>query len=226
MSGFRIKIVGLALLLPLVTAAFAENPAIHGIPNTLVWQNIPVAWHVEHGTELTIRSGKATDWFVDPFDGTVHNTAPILLFTPSDDFVLSAKVKVGFDMKWDAGALMVWADDHHWAKLSFELSPAKQPTMVTVVTRGLSDDCNSIAILGNTVYIQVAKSGPAYVFYSSTDGKSWQVLRVFSLGESSKARIGFESQSPAGDGVKVVFSEIRYSKKKITDIYDYKNEGF
>lgn len=226
MSGFRIKVLGLALLLPLVTAAFAENPAIHGIPNTLAWQNMPTAWHVELGTELTIRSGKETDWFVDPFDGTVHNTAPILLFTPSADFVLSAKVKVGFNTKWDAGALMVWADDHHWAKLSFELSPAKQPTMVTVVTRGLSDDCNSIAISGNTVYIQIAKSGPAYVFYSSTDGKSWQVLRVFSLGESSKARIGFESQSPAGDGAEIVFSEIRYSTKKITDIYDYKNEGF
>src|SRR4029077_18245474 len=89
---------------------------------------------------------------------------------------------------------MVWAGNHSWAKLSFELSPAKQPTMVTVVTRGLSDDCISIPVSGNTVYIQIAKSGPAYVFYSSTDGKSWQVLRVFSLGDSSKARIGFESQ--------------------------------
>ena len=55
---------------------------------------------------------------------------------------------------------MVWADEHHWAKLSFELSPDKQPTMVTVVTRGLSDDCNSISISGNTVYLQIAKSGP------------------------------------------------------------------
>jgi hypothetical protein len=105
------------------------------IPGGLAWQNVPVAWHVEHGSELSIRSGKGTDWFVDPFDGAVHSTAPILLFVPADDYILSAKVKVSFNAKWDAGALMVWADDHHWAKLSFELSPAKQPTMVTVVTR-------------------------------------------------------------------------------------------
>jgi regulation of enolase protein 1 (concanavalin A-like superfamily) len=98
--------------------------------------------------------------------------------------------------------------------------------MVTVVTRVLSDDCNSIAISGNTVYIQIAKSVPAYVFCSSPDGKSWQVLRVFSLGESSKARTGFESQSPAGDGAEVAFSEICYSTKKITDIDDYKNQAF
>jgi uncharacterized protein len=93
---------------------------------------------------------------------------------------------------------MVWADEHHWAKLSFELSPAKQPTLVTVVTRGLSDDCHSVAISGNTVYLQIAKSGSAYVFYFSSDGKHWQVLRVFNLGDDLKPRVGFESQSPAG----------------------------
>jgi hypothetical protein len=59
---------------------------------------------------------------------------------------------------------------------------------------GLSDDCNSVAIAGSTVYLQIAKSVPAYVFYFSTDGRSWQVLRVFSL-EGSKARVGFESHS-------------------------------
>jgi len=225
MTGFQVKLLGLALFVPLLSTAFAEQPTLNGIPGGLAWQNVPVAWHVDHGVELTIRSGKETDWFVDPFDGTLHNTAPMLLFTPAADYVFSAKVKVGFNTKWDAGALMVWADDHNWAKLSFELSPAKQPTMVTVVTRGLSDDCNSIPISGNTVYIQIAKSGPSYVFYSSNDGKNWQVLRVFNLGSDSKARVGFESQSPAGDGTEVVFSEIHYSTKKITDIYDYKNEG-
>jgi uncharacterized protein len=209
----------LALVLTLLGAAFAEQLAIKGIPGTLAWHNTPVAAHVDEGNELTIRSGKGTDWFVDPFDGTVHSTAPMLLFVPADDYVLSTMVKVSFDTKWDAGALMVWADDHHWAKLSFELSPAKQPTMVTVVTRGLSDDCNSIPISGNTVYLQIAKSGRTYVFYSSVDGRSWQILRVFSLGDGLRARVGFESQSPAGTGTQVVFSEIRYSPKKIADIY-------
>jgi regulation of enolase protein 1 (concanavalin A-like superfamily) len=234
-AGVRSVVSVLTLLvLAQLSAAFGEQPAIpviNALPGVLAWQNSPVSWHVEHGndlrgSELTIRSGKETDWFVDPFDGTVHNTAPMLLFTPAEDYVLITKVKVGFKAKWDAGALMVWADDHHWAKLSFELSPAKQPTMVTVVTRGLSDDCNSIPISGNTVYLQIAKSGPAYVFYSSVDGKSWQILRVFSLGDGVKAKAGFESQSPAGDGAEVVFSEIHYSNKKITDIYNYNGEGF
>jgi regulation of enolase protein 1 (concanavalin A-like superfamily) len=69
----------MVLVLTLLGEALAEKPAINGVPGGLTWQNVPVAWHVEHDSELTIRSGKETDWFVDPFDGTVHNTAPMLL---------------------------------------------------------------------------------------------------------------------------------------------------
>jgi hypothetical protein len=75
----------------------------------------------------TISSNAKTDWFVDPFDGTVAKTAPILLFTPGADYVLSARVTVQFATKWDVGALMLWGDDHHWAKLSFEFSPDQSP---------------------------------------------------------------------------------------------------
>jgi hypothetical protein len=107
-SWFQIRVLGLVLLLPLLNAVSAEKPAIDGVPTSLALQNMPAAWHVEHGAELTILSGKETDWFVDPFEGTVHNTAPMLLFTPAGDYVFRTKVRVGFHTKWDAGALMVW----------------------------------------------------------------------------------------------------------------------
>src|SRR5437588_4600986 len=45
----------------------------------------------------------------------------------------------------------------------------------------------------------------AYVFYSSSDGKNWQVLRVFNMGERLKPRVGFESQPPAGEGGEAAF---------------------
>jgi uncharacterized protein len=223
MFGLRAGRFGLLALSTVLVLAEAESPSLHGLPTKLTWQNVPVAWNVTGSTNLTIQSGKNTDWFVDPFDGSVHNNAPILLSDPDMDFVLSARVKVSFKTKWDAGALMVWSDDHRWAKLSFELSPQQQPTMVTVVTRGFSDDCNSIPIAGETVYLQIAKSGPAYVFYSSTDDRSWHILRVFELGTGRPPRVGFESQSPAGEGTKVVFSDIRYSSKKIANIYNEPN---
>ena len=207
------------LALFLVAAATGQEPMLAGLPSKLSWKNSPFAWHIDSGHELKISAGKMTDWFVDPFDGKLHNTAPILFFVPGPDYVLNAKVSVGFRSKWDAGAFMIWADDHHWAKLSFELSPGKQPTMVTVVTRGLSDDCNSIPITGNVVFLQIARTGDTYVFYSSVDGHDWKILRTFSLDTKLKQMAGFEAQSPAGGGAEVTFSEIHYSPTKIKNIY-------
>jgi uncharacterized protein len=203
----------------LFVSAAGQEPALVGLPGKLSWKNSPSAWHIDSGHELKISSGKTTDWFVDPFDAKVANTAPILSFAPDPDYVLNAKVSVEFRSKWDAGAFMIWADDHHWAKLSFELSPEKQPTMVTVVTRGLSDDCNSFPINGNKVFLQVARTGNTYVFYSSIDGQHWKILRTFSLDTNLKQMAGFEAQSPAGTGAQVTFSEIHYSPTKIKNIY-------
>jgi uncharacterized protein len=125
-------------------------------------------------------SNPTADWFVDPFDGTVANSAPILFFTPGSAYVLSARVTVQFATEWDAGALMLMGNDHHWAEPSFEYSPGGKPTLVTVVTRGLSDDGNSMHVSGDPVYLRIAKSSRTYVFYFSTDGQDWQILRTFS----------------------------------------------
>ena len=215
------RYIGSGLLLWLTSAlAFGQTAlSIPGLPGALNWQNTPHSWNIDSKNVLTISSKLKTDWFVDPFDGTVANSAPILLFTPGSDYVLSARVTVKFASKWDAGALMVMGDDHHWAKLSFEFSPDGKPTLVTVVTRGLSDDCNSMNLAKDSVYLRIAKSGRTYVFYFSRDGQNWQILRTFSLDTELPVRVGFESQSPAGPGAVAEFSTITYIPHRIGDIY-------
>ena len=222
MKSHMVKYIG-ATGLFLVTAsapAWGQTTVnIPGVPGSLNWQNAPVAWNLDAKNELSISSGPKSDWFVDPFDGTVANSAPILFFAPGADYVLSARVTVKFVTKWDAGALMLMADDNHWAKLSFEYSPDRKPTLVTVVTRGLSDDCNSVSLAEDSVYLRIAKSGATYVFYFSTDGKKWQILRTFSLDTDFPVRVGFESQSPAGSGALAKFSAITYDPHRIGNIY-------
>jgi regulation of enolase protein 1 (concanavalin A-like superfamily) len=213
----RLAVVTLFFLVATVRAQ--TNLRLEGIPGPLTWHNAPKASHIDTGKILSVSSGPKTDWFVDPFDGTVARNAPILSFAPGKTYVIHTKVQVQFATKWDAGALMVWADDHHWAKLSFELSPDKKPTLVTVVTRGLSDDSNSVSITGDIVYLQIARTGSTYVFYYGTDGETWQVLRTFSLETGGPTHLGFESQSPAGTGSTAVFSETSYSPRKISNIY-------
>jgi regulation of enolase protein 1 (concanavalin A-like superfamily) len=72
---------------------------------------------------------------------------------------------------------------------------------------------------GDSVYLRIAKSGNTYVFYFSTDGKSWEILRTFSLDTELPVRVGFESQSPAGPGAVARFSAITYDPRRIENIY-------
>lgn len=188
------------------------------IPQPLEWKNTPASYNIDDQA-LTIAAGSSTDWFISPADRKATANAPILLFTPAADFTLRAKVRVEFGTQWDAGTLMVYAADDTWAKLAFELSVQGEPTIVSVVTRGVSDDCNSAVIEGHLVYLQIAKVSRALRFYYSTSGQPWRLVRTFTLEESQPLRVGFGAQSPVGEGATAAFSEIRYIAKAVDDVH-------
>jgi regulation of enolase protein 1 (concanavalin A-like superfamily) len=84
-------------------------------------------------------------------------------------------------------------------------------TIVSVVTRGVSDDANGWTVDGNAVWLRVSRTGRAYAFHASTDGRNWDLVRYFALDDGRPVRIGFEAQSPLGPGCRVRFGDIRFS---------------
>jgi regulation of enolase protein 1 (concanavalin A-like superfamily) len=146
-------------------------------------------------------AGPRTDWFVDPQRaGEPKLNAPALLGGSSGDFLLSARVTVDFAGTYDAGVLVVYESDEVWSKLCFEYSPQREPMVVSVVTRGVSDDCNSFVVDDESVWLRVARLGAAYAFHASTDGSNWSFIRHFALEGADAPSIGFAVQSPTGDG--------------------------
>jgi len=140
-------------------AAGGEPVRVKGIPVALEWRNSPTSFDGE-ADSLTPVAGRSTNWVTSPIDGSASASSPLLLFEPADEFVVSARVAIDAPGRWDAGFLMVYGDDGTWAKLALEVSAYQEPTVVTVVTRGVSDDCNS-TVAGNAVYLQVARVGGA-----------------------------------------------------------------
>ena len=128
---------------------------------------------------------------------------------PAGDFRLAAQVSVEFGSMYDAGVLLLYAAERQWAKLCFEYSPQQQPTVVTVVTRGTSDDCNSFEVEGSTLWLRITRSGAAWAFHASTEGTWWRLLRYFSLG-ADPVRVGFLAQSPTGEGCAATFDHISF----------------
>lgn len=188
------------------------------LPAALSWINAPLDFAARPDGALTIAAGEKTDWFIDPNGAFTAGSAPAALFEPGDPFILSASLAVDFGSTFDAGVLFLHARDDLWAKLCFEFSPQRRPMVVSVVTRGLSDDCNAAVIDKNEVCLRISRDGPTFAFHYSLDGKWWNMVRYFTLGDVSGLRVGFEAQSPTGPGCRVVFSEIHYQAARLPDL--------
>jgi regulation of enolase protein 1 (concanavalin A-like superfamily) len=196
------------------------------LPFTVVAEP-PHPWEWESPTSVRTTALPRSDFFVDPVSAgpddafSAGNAATLLGAPPDGDYQLSARVSVGFAAQYDAGVLMLHAGDVHWAKLCFEQSPAGEPMVVSVVTRGTSDDANAFVVSGESVWLRISRIGPAYAFHASTDGSHWQMVRLFSLAaDAGEHRVGFEAQSPMGEGCPVRFDDVAFVPQRLADVRD------
>lgn len=186
------------------------------------------AWEFDQLSSTLVGTAAArTDVFIDPGGATTAdaesmlNAATLLGVPPEGDFQFSARVTVGFAATFDAGVLLLWADERQWGKLCFEFSPAREPMIVSVVNRGVSDDANAFVIPGTSAWLRLSRLGQAYAYHASTDGMRWRMIRFFRISEASAAdKVGFEAQSPTGDGCKVTFDDIRFVSERLGDLRD------
>ncbi|MBL7860463.1 MAG: DUF1349 domain-containing protein [Cyclobacteriaceae bacterium] len=209
----------LCLLIGLSLSGCAQNPEqLPGIPHKLTWENKPLHYTLKNN-QLTIVAGEKTDMFRDP--NVTYNTdnAPKLLFQADEDFVLSAAIEHAFTSKWDGGALVLKSDSIHWVKFCFEKDYTGAHRVVSVVTKNISDDSNSIEIDSTKAFFKMAKAGKVITLYCSTDGASWFLVRHLQFEVKPGFSVGFLAQSPTGKQCAVTFSQIRYEKKTIKDPY-------
>jgi uncharacterized protein len=199
------------------TGASVSLPAV---PAPLRWLGTPAAWRVEGDDALTLTSPPRTDLFSDPGGPDRFAAAPALLARVQGDFTLSAHVTAELSSTYDAGVLLLHRDADTWAKLCLERSPQGRPTVVSVVTRGTSDDANGFTVDGGEIWLRVARVGGAYAFHASHDGHFWDLVRYFALDAdgSFDTRVGFLAQSPLGEGTTVGFTRIAYARRTLNDL--------
>jgi regulation of enolase protein 1 (concanavalin A-like superfamily) len=205
--------------------ATPEAVLLPGVPFPLSWEQPPDHWEpvVSAAGEvgLVIEAGPQSDLFVSP-DGTEPTlNAPRLLGLPDPQFQLRALVNVEFGATFDAGVLLLWGHQRSWAKLCLENSPAGQPMVVSVVTRGRSDDANNVDVTGSSAWLRISSpSRGSYAFHAATDGVHWKLVRHFHLdpGPDHVMRLGFVAQSPTGEGCRASFSQLRYLPEALDDL--------
>ena len=165
-------------------------------------------------------AGPRTDLFVDPAGGAPVLNAPMLLGATEGDFVLSAGVRAQLRATFDAGALMIHAGARTWAKLALERSPQGQAMIVSVVTRGVSDDANGAVVAGDRAWLRAARIGGACAVHASADGARWDLVRHFALEAPDGLAAGFLAQSPTGEGCTATFDDVRFAARTLADLRD------
>jgi len=183
----------------------------------------PLAWHVPAPAytladdTLSLSAGPRTDLFIDPLGGSEVSNAPCLLSPVRSDCTLQARVTVDFQDTFDAGVLLVYQHAASWAKLCLEYTPQHQPSIVSVVTKGISDDANAYTLEAHSTLLRIAKLGRAYAFHHSVNGHSWQLIRLFAL-DDAPTWFGFLAQAPRGQGCTVRFSELHYQARRLSHL--------
>jgi regulation of enolase protein 1 (concanavalin A-like superfamily) len=191
---------------------------VGGLPLALRWRPLPAPPSRSGHRRLEISAPGGTDLFADPMGTATARNAPRATGLPAGDFMLRALVTAELAATYDAGALLLYAGERAWAKLCLELSPQGVPTIVSVVTREVSDDCNSFTVDGQQVWLRVARLGPAFAFHASTEGRTWRLVRYFSLEAAAAVEVGFLAQSPTGAGCTAIFEQIAYLPERLADL--------
>lgn len=167
---------------------------------------------------LLIKAPGKTDVFTDPVGVNVIANAPFLYQEVEGDFRMVAHVGHEFKSQWDAAVLMVWDDQEKNAKLCFEASDFGTKAIVSVVTNGVSDDANGVNYNWNNVWLQIIRQGNIFAFHYGTDGKNWNMVRLFRLDVNKTIKIGMEAQCPAGEESKIYFYSFDINKTPAKDL--------
>lgn len=144
--------------------------------------------------------------------------APFYFTEVTGNFVMKARLSLEFVDVFDSACLMIWQDETNWAKACFEQTEYNTHAVVSVVTKGTSDDANGCNVDGDSVWIQVSRRGDAFAFHYSVDGQNFYMMRFFILSADETVKVGLLAQSPQGDGGIRVFENLTIENKSVKNI--------
>ena len=187
------------------------------------WKWLNESRVIEVNGELAITAPPKTDWFNNPVpeNGVISPpvaNAPFFYTEVAGDFVFRARVRPNHRYTYDACALMVIRDEQMWAKAAFEKSDFGTKAAVCVVTNQVSDDANGCNIDQEDAWLQIVRVGDVFCVHYSLDGRQFDMVRLFTLPVGESVKVGFEAQSPAGEGGLRFFSDFSLEMRTVKNL--------
>ena len=182
------------------------------------WLNEPKSFQIENGT-LKVVAKKETDFFNNPEDMKKVSTAPLLFKEINGDFVAKALVRPDFTSLWNAVALMVHIDNDNWIKFAFENSDATGKSIVSVVTKNVSDDANGVILNDqDQIWLKLVRKGNIFSMLWSINGRDFKMARLSAMPKIDSVKIGIEFQSPVGESAAHRIEYFKIEKITVQDL--------
>lgn len=182
------------------------------------WINPPKQFRLADSS-LFITASKGSDYFNNPENGEISASAPYFYQELSGDFVLTTCIQPNFQDTWNAGSILLRQDSTYWIKFAFENSDATGPSIVSVVTREVSDDANGVVLNdADFIWLRMIKKDNLYSMLWSRDGQNYTMARLAAMPVQDTVQIGLEAQCPVGEPAEHRFWYYSLEKKRVKDL--------
>ena len=175
-----------------------------------------------NGNRITMHAKSGTNLFNGVSGTWKETTFPYCYVSVQGDFMVQCKVTPDFKALYDLGALVVYEDENRWIKFAFEYSDMGSPAIVSIVTRGASDDCNGEPISEQAVWLRICRRENMFAMHYSTDSIKWKLARICRLELRDEVIVGVSAQCPTSSGCTVNFEHFEVTDNPYEDIRNLK----
>lgn len=179
----------------------------------------------KEGDKITIVAPPGSDFFhgasennEEGFLPEILSNAPFYHTEIEGDFVMKVKVSHDFKDVYDSASIMVMKDLDCWAKACFEYTDFDTHAVVSVVTKGESDDANGCNLDRNSAWLQICRVKNDFAFHYSVDGEHFYMMRQFHLPADSVIKVGLLAQAPVGNGGDRVYEFLSIENRTVKNI--------
>lgn len=119
--------------------------------------------------------------------------------------------------QYNAGVLYIYVNDSLYHKFCFEQDERGRHRVVTVRTRGTSDDNNHDIVAQPFVYMKISSDTKTVASYYSLDNKNWQMVRLYQNDYPKQIGVGISAQCPVDKGTVSYFEEFKLESSSVKD---------
>lgn len=146
-----------------------------------VWLNRPRIFKVSD-TGVEIQTEPGTDFWQRTYYGFRNDNAPACLIKSQDDYTFTVRASFVYKRRYDQCGVLIYSDSNNWFKASVEHENMHLSRLGSVVTNnGYSDWATTDIAPTEMLWFRLHRRGPDFLIESSSEGKSFQQMRIFHM---------------------------------------------